>query len=344
MKHLHSIYQLGGVSSPGISDIDIVLICDDTLDDAFKPYRCFLDGKQQYIAGHISPVLVSKRIFEEIPILFYLSSFHVLYGETLSIEEIARNEAIIFRLCYSIDAALSELLWLLDRLTLRVIPIRPMLCHLYSVKYDIKSMLDIAGIQSADGQKFIEQIQQLRLNWFNLAINDAHEKVVSLAHNAVKILIDIVNHLGNYLTDNYCSSRLHDSFYLADAGPLIHFSSMGGKYFKHELNFCHSRFLNSYLLRLTIGAGLPILLYSEHNSLSGWRLRRHIIHSNINSSIYANCNNLLLSAIKRKMDLLQEYRFFLSINTSSMSFFEGPWWNNSRLYKIKHFFWRILLS
>jgi hypothetical protein len=341
---LFGIFQLGGISAPGLSDLDIVVVFDREIPDGFRNYHYFLNEKQQYIAGHRCPYLLSKSILKCLPVMFYPSTLQPLSGKHQPVDDLSPQQIKISRVCYSIDAAITELLWLLDRLTLGTIPLRPMLCHLYSVRYDIKNYYGIVGEQHKDGLEFTRLIEMLRSEWFLLTGGDANRRVVDLGVKASIILYDIITGLGEYLTKNYCNRNPMLSFYYTDTYAIMHFTGKERGSIKHNNSLPHNRFFNSYLLTLKNEAGIPLLLYSQHNSKAGWRLRHHLTCSKGSSAIIHDCDAQLLSAVSRKMHILDKYWSFLGQITPGVSFFEGPWWNNSRLHKIRSVIWKLIVS
>ncbi len=68
-----SIYQIGAISVPGISDIDLIIVLDDRTSSAldFREAQRAAAGELGLYAFSHSPFVVNCKTFRNLPTLFY---------------------------------------------------------------------------------------------------------------------------------------------------------------------------------------------------------------------------------------------------------------------------------
>ncbi len=86
-----SIYQVGSVGAPGISDLDLFVILDDVENARFKDFSNLqLSKEQRYIMTH-EPWVVNESIFEKLNRLFpYFELIHV-HGANFEVDVLDRK-------------------------------------------------------------------------------------------------------------------------------------------------------------------------------------------------------------------------------------------------------------
>ncbi len=350
LKGVMSIYQMGSVSVPGISDLDIIIVFDKGIQKQDLSYKRFLSQREQYIAGHGYPFTIDKQNFEKMNVFCYPSYLKLLHGKNLVIKNPSRVMENFYKLSYSIDVALTELVWLLNAFLRGIVPLRTALCHISSVKFDIENLEEVTGVVIPSGNDFKNNIEYLRLNWFDLDGKQRINLLVELGSDACEILFKIVKVHTDYFKKRCLNESYKDflafenSFYLADLNCLLCFKERKNFHINILRGLRFHRGLFSFKVNIPLEISFQYLLYGSHTSYLGWHLRRRIIHDYSFSVVNNACNDVFKRAINNKMNVLNSYSRFLLKAGNATSLFDGPWFGRSRLYNAKHFFWKYLLN
>lgn len=159
-----AVYKVGSVSCPGISDIDLVVVFDDTAKCDFLP----LDGMSsadRYLFTH-SLFGVRQRTLSEIAPYNLFHNFKVIQGQDVLVratpsEQVKRQIAMeyLVRMLINITVAGHQ----------KHLDVRSTLLQAHAIRYD----LEFLGIE--DGALFddVSQVIQWRNNWFVNPPSDA---------------------------------------------------------------------------------------------------------------------------------------------------------------------------
>ncbi|MEP7169704.1 MAG: hypothetical protein ABI855_10075, partial [Bacteroidota bacterium] len=157
-----SVYQIGGIGSPGISDLDMVVVFNDNK----KIEKNFLDSlpsSERYLFIH-SLYGISQTDFKESGRYIFFNNFTLLYGTdlrlnpALSLEEteaLKKQVAIEYIIKMSINLYLQQFY--------KVLRVRDLLLHVKALQYDF----DFLGIRSGRLFEKSSQIIEWRKSWFS---------------------------------------------------------------------------------------------------------------------------------------------------------------------------------
>jgi len=164
-----AIYQIGQVTSPGISDLDFVLVFRDgpAIDwSQFQP-STFPDWVQQLFSH--PPYCCTESTWSDLPAWFPIFSIRHLWGAFLAEPKISDEDisgvALGMLVDYLIVKIPRDILWIAME---RPIRLRVLLSMLHSLKYIIH-LAKQAGIQiPKSSSKVIADVNALRSNWLDL--------------------------------------------------------------------------------------------------------------------------------------------------------------------------------
>ncbi len=155
-----SVYQIGGLSSPGISDIDMVVVFEDEI-------SCHHDPRRQQ--NDIGKYLFTHRLFATSISLFkqsqsytFFHNFKLIYGKDLNAanhgegsDVLQRQWAYEFLIKMFINMAVSR--------EYGIYKVRNLLLTGKALLYDI----DFLGVEAPELMFYVEEIIAWRERWFN---------------------------------------------------------------------------------------------------------------------------------------------------------------------------------
>lgn len=203
---LQAVYQFGSVSSPGISDIDLLLIFDDEAPLSTPQWQtaCTLDDR--YLLMH-APAVLPASLVGESAYLAFLNAPQLLWGKSLFPPGGAATSAFVKHLIAS--EQLMRLLINLDRqLHVRRIKVRPTLCELYSLKYDFVLVPDFKHALQGD---FVTGIGALRNSWFELGETKRFTRLLELLKQAIELVNSMLLYLAEWARVCSTSGRANET-------------------------------------------------------------------------------------------------------------------------------------
>lgn len=291
-----SIYQIGSVSTPGISDLDLTLVFDDRKQRIdFRNYYNKLDGRDQYILMH-GLFIITKNLFENMRYFYIPGDFKLLWGEQLEIkpvEQIKLLEQLIVT-----EFILGLFFTILRALDTKVIKIRSLLCELSALKYD----LEILGLNKnnfSDGRRLVDSISQLRQGWFELSENARVGEFIACLIKFPDMLFDILTFIEKKLTDfnlEFCNKSTNS------------FKCGINRYVLKSTNIkCDFIVKKNYFASL-----LEKLPYSKLTDDTTWVLSDYIIKipCRLLSLLSGNVNSNFKSIFKYRDNLIKSYLLF----------------------------------
>lgn len=184
---IDAIYQVGGIRHPGLSDIDILFVVDDTDSSTADPLEA-LDGEERYLFTH-SCFVVPASLAADLGRNVLLHGYRRLHGTEWRWELSARDHEIIHAL--EVQTALEflakNLLDLHVQLTYRVLKVRVFLQHLKGLRMDI----EILGVESGPIAGVLESAMSLIDEWFERG--DRERAAAEIAVELLPLMRDVLS-------------------------------------------------------------------------------------------------------------------------------------------------------
>ncbi len=165
-KSVLSIYEYGSVSSPGVSDIDLIFILrDEILDEGSIDLKDASDATKRLVADG-TVIKMPKEVMEDI---FYIDELfpRKLLGEDISFTQPTEEEKRYIKSVALIDWMPERLLKLGKMHNTDQVNVNHTLCTLHSFCYSLKSLNNILG-ETDESTNIIQLTAELRNNWYEL--------------------------------------------------------------------------------------------------------------------------------------------------------------------------------
>ncbi|MDC1188008.1 hypothetical protein N8202_05980 [Gammaproteobacteria bacterium] len=206
-----SIYEYGSVSSPGVSDLDIILVLKDdvkTKEDFFDFSNISEEVHNLVADGNV--MKMSQENFININFLDNKINVKKLYGKDLSRKLPEKFDQEILDLISVIDWLPERILRLTRAVTNKNINITMVLCILHSFSYSIKRIDDLADIdiESSKSQVTLKKIRLLRNDWYTL--DNPQETLIDCIQESISLGYTYLDIFESFLKSNnsYCKSNI----------------------------------------------------------------------------------------------------------------------------------------
>ena len=179
-----SIYEYGSVSSPGVSDLDIILVLKD------KVHSRESDIEFSNISSDVNSLVVDgtvmkmpERVFSKIN---YFDQFNLakLSGKEIALEGITESDKFSLEVISVIDWLPERILRLTRMLNNEVINISNILCILHSFSYSIEKINKLTN-DNHNSDNVLSLIQSLRNEWYS--IEDPEESLIECIRDSITL-------------------------------------------------------------------------------------------------------------------------------------------------------------
>ena len=186
---LESIYEYGSVSSPGISDIDIILVFKKDPKNIFKYSFSDINKDVYDLVANGNVIKMEKSTFASLNYIDQLNT-NLLSGNHI-------NKSILSEKFIDIRELISICDWLPERikrvemaLSGDVINISYLLCLIHSLNYSIKKVEQFTEIIN-DFQYLEKTLTSLRSSWYK--IKEPEKILLEVSNNSIEIGLKAIN-------------------------------------------------------------------------------------------------------------------------------------------------------
>lgn len=231
---IKSIYQLGSIKEPGISDLDILCVFEDDFRET-NSILPELKGNEKYILTH-SLFGIKKTELNAIRNLNFYTNYVLLSGEDLQLKEAQLSEVLKTQI--ALEFLLMFYISLTRQLEFFYIKVRAFLLEAKAIQFD----LDLLNIIDSPLNALVDEVIELRKNYFKQDFN-APEFIVLVKkfHTELEIILkNTLEHTNFYAPKKtfFISKKIQikhsDIFYIEHKGlrlPFV-FSFLGKNYAK----------------------------------------------------------------------------------------------------------------
>ena len=167
-----SIFQMGSIHHPGISDIDMLVVLKENGAFRLNPLE-ELAETERYLFVH--PLLgVSKTDFMEAQQFTFYRNWRLLWGEqfTSREDEFSKEEIGCVQIQTALEYLISNYINLAILRIHRIVNVRALLLNMKAMLYDLK----LLGVSSGPLYEHLEKLIEWRDQWFEI---QPHTKVLS---------------------------------------------------------------------------------------------------------------------------------------------------------------------
>jgi hypothetical protein len=185
-----AIYRTGGVSAPGISDLDRIAVVE-----GHEPVPVVwheLSDRSRYLAMH-TPFLVDQATFRRHRWFAYIEPLELSVGSAVELED--RPSPELSEVLMGAESLMSCLFRLVKQVLTGRLKVRQFLCELHNLRHGLRlARLDPADVPSA--WQLVEDVSHLRTTWFSSSQSLNTELVTDLADRALPALLEALWILG----------------------------------------------------------------------------------------------------------------------------------------------------
>lgn len=309
LNRVRSIYQIGSVSIPGLSDIDLILVLKDDRRELWRHYSINrLSRHDQYIFSH-DCIITNMETFRALPLWLPVFNLVHIWGEKTDIQP-PISSGFETKLLMLIELLLTKVPsdFLLYSLLRGRFHERVMVAMLNSLKYAI----DIWGLSGEDVPsecgRFVREYDEFRSQWFNMPPTVRRGKLYEFVYDGVMqsfvIVKDVARHIRNEWIDNTSSFNSSTDWVLRAYSRELLFTDRWNPDSALELAIGSKgyRFCYPKEMAVTLAAG-----FSQSNGLIGNHVRRNF---RMISTGEFTLNRDANSALRTHVDALEAYASF----------------------------------
>ena len=162
VQGVKSIYQIGGLSTPGISDIDLVVVFKDDFKYNFNP-RINNNHIGNYLFTH-GLYGASEKHFQKSLKFTFFHNFRLLHGEDLELtNSYLESDQLILKEQIALEFLFKMYVNLVVQKSYNTIKLRSLFLHIKALPYDFEFL----NIHPEELIKLVNQGVDLRNNWFS---------------------------------------------------------------------------------------------------------------------------------------------------------------------------------
>ena len=165
-----AVYRIGGISAPGISDLDLVAVIDGPF-----PVRGVwpaLSARTRAIAMH-APFAVDPSTFTNHRWFARLQPLELLWGQPVAVQEppqVEYGERML-----GTEGLIVGLLKLCKQLLVGRIKVRALLCGLHALRHSLE-LAQLTEVETPDAWRMIKEVDAIRRSWFDEGLAGAGER------------------------------------------------------------------------------------------------------------------------------------------------------------------------
>ncbi len=196
-----SIYQIGSVNDPGISDVDLVVVVDNCCNphaiNQLSINQSQGNNALKYIIFH-DIYLYDRESFKNFHYSLYCDNLELLYGEPQPVNKIEASQIDIISLQIIFDFISSRLVQFQQFLASGQLSLRGILVRVSSIKHSYM-LLNNLGIEDEEIRKFVERAMDIRKKY--TSVNE--QTIIKLFLESFYYFSRIVSLAANYFSEKF---------------------------------------------------------------------------------------------------------------------------------------------
>ncbi|MBS1765450.1 MAG: hypothetical protein JSS90_10840 [Bacteroidetes bacterium] len=162
-----AVYTVGHVSNPGISDIDLLILVNNST-PLLQNFRAEMTNEEKYLFLH-QPYACSVDDFKKTEMFTFLHNYNLAHGKELRTgEKLSDNEIEILKKQTALEFLLKMYIQLYAQKKYKTIRVRDLLLHGKALIYD----LEFLNISEGKLFQLVQTVIEWRNNWFRKAPSD----------------------------------------------------------------------------------------------------------------------------------------------------------------------------
>ncbi len=162
---IYSVFQVGGLSTPGISDIDFFVVFEDDIKCTKQPLSQ-ISAQSRYLFTH-SLFGTSKKYANSLEQYTLFKNYKLLWGNDFDVKENYKSPSNELLIQIALEYLFKMYLTQQIELKYKTYGVRNFLLLAKAIDYDLKLM----KVENGSLRQLCDQVLQLRDNWFQNPIN-----------------------------------------------------------------------------------------------------------------------------------------------------------------------------
>ena len=201
-RNLVSLYEWGSVSTPGISDIDIVFVFHDRkIAPLPLSKRSFYlnDNKTRYLCRHPF-VFINEKSLNNIRYVNHHINFNLLFGKNCKIKKLSSKDTHQVKVSLLNDLIIRHYPRdFLSQLINKKINVRDTMLRLNSLRYTLSTFESLTKKKNKSWNLTAKDIKRLKKNWFK---SKDFDLLINLNNDAIDITTEITEKFKDFLLKN----------------------------------------------------------------------------------------------------------------------------------------------
>jgi len=306
-----SIFQFGNVTVPGISDLDFLIILNDSLSAPLREefsIQSFREGLR-YLYNNTEPFLMTMDIFKEYWKIFPVSNLRLLYGAAHDTGRENRRATVIYEVLSLMD--ICNYFYpsvFLEQLYSKNLDVRRCLLLLNALCFPLGIMSAILPRGNGRWEEIKGRIKNLRSNWFQHDESEGISILSQLLEEASVVSIDLILSISKYVENNLWSvgssggaaATFFNVCFLNKFDP--------DEVLKNEVEYFKRGEWCSFLPASFL---FPLIRYSQYKGVVSDHIKKNLKKNDINFNCF---DNAAISIIDRRIGLMNRHAFFYQKN------------------------------
>lgn len=207
------IIQQGDISVPGISDIDLILVLNnssksDGVDSLLKSWNEFSE-QTKYLCYH-QPFMIHEEHLKLLTDLWPISNCkNIRTGEDIPELNVSSKHHLFALMEIMIFTDFIEDMF--EPLLKKTIDVRNVLVRLYSLTHSITKLEEL-DVKNDEWEDFRKKVETTRMNWFSNSIEEQNRIIYPILGLSIPVLLGVISELRK-LVKNYLSydQKMNDS-------------------------------------------------------------------------------------------------------------------------------------
>ncbi len=218
-NNIKSVYQVGSIGVPGISDIDYFIVYKNDKNDFFGKYHILNLSKDSKYMFYHNCWFVNEKVIENLGYWFPFFNLDKVYGDIINIKKIKEIEIdLILATQYLISKIPYDLIdYSIKR---KKFYQRTMLVSIHSLRHTVK-LIDRIGYAKKNWLSFCEEFDRFRKNWFKE--KNREDRLIKFSAKSILISLDIIEMFDKILIENFNIQAPKDSFKLHSGNKDFYF-------------------------------------------------------------------------------------------------------------------------
>lgn len=309
LPFVKSVYQIGSVKDPGISDLDLIVVVDEYYDPLkiglLSIFRNNIHSQSKNIFIH-DIYLYDQHTFRKILYSNYCDNIKLLYGIEQQLDIPDRLELNILSVQIIFDFVASRLAQFNQFLASGRISLRSILVRVSSIKHSY-SLLSRLGINDSEIQDFICNVEKMRKEHERFSDNDILETFL----DSFYFFSRIVHLASKYFIEKYL--KFHTDI---DASNSLKFDSLFTIKFVKDAPKYYKEVKAEQNIYYPQEVFFHYLAYVESKSIFAERAKHHLCFS---GDEYYDFHKDYISTLNKRLETLSDHQLFLDLAKADFS-------------------------